>query len=204
MKKTIFFCLLISVLAIPASAQNTIKMGFGIATNLNFGNLMSQTTPFYSGAAKFILDFNNFRLEPFFGSFSNTVDYGENGTTFESIELKQSLIGVNFEYLFKKENSLFFLGMGIGKSSVSRTSKMPLNNNSSSANDYSGLVFLPTIGGEYFFAPEFSAGIEINYPFYTLEGTDEYHYGNSNEKADQKMTGSGLFTYLTVKYFFAY
>lgn len=203
MKKFGIIYLLFFVFSVSSVAQSNMKMGIGIATNLNYSNMSSSSAPFYNSAAKFVIDFNEIRIEPFFGMTNRTEEYGVGGTTMQTLEYKQSYFGVNFEYLIRKESSLLFIGIGIGKTSVSRTNEIPINNNYRSSDDLSGIVFTPVIGGDYFFAPEFSAGVEIAYPFYKLEGTEESSSGNNTQKVDQKSSANGINTYFTVKYFFA-
>ncbi len=184
-----------------AYSQSLSKVGFGVSTNF------SLSTAGFQNAANISLDFGNIRFAPFIaiGNSTNTVEPDPNPTS-QSSEYKMNtlLFGSNVLFLFQKENSLFYIGAGIGyqKSVDSQENKYGIFSRKYET-DMGGLAIIPTIGGEYSLSPEFALGVEINYQILSLSGSytrTETNYPDVKEKETSDFSSLGA--YFTARYFF--
>jgi len=183
-------------------SQSMSKIGLGVSTNFSVTNVGFQNS------ANVSFDFGNIRIGPFIalGNISNTYEPDPNPTHYSTEYITNTLLfGSNFLFLFKKENSLFYIGGGIGyqKSVDSRENKSGSFNSQKYETDMSGLAIIPTIGGEYSISPEFALGVEINYQILSLTGSYTGTQTNSSdEKTKETSDFSTLGAYFTARYFF--
>lgn len=183
-------------------SQSISKVGFGVSTNFSVTNLG------YQNAANVSIDFGNIRIAPFIAMGTSTRSYEPepNPENYKNNYKENTLLfGANFLFLFQKENSLFYLGSGIGfENSVSSHESISGNYTQKEETDLGGLVIIPTLGGEYMLAPEFALGVEINYQVFFLSGTtvqSATNYSDNKRKLTSDFSTLGAF--FTARYFFS-
>lgn len=189
MRKIFLSVVFLAIINSFAFAQ--VKVGVGIATNLNFTNLTSHFSPFITSAIKIPIDIGNLRIEPFFGKTSAELKETLSGQS-QITEMSQLVFGGSINFLFKRDDSQYFVGFGMAKSNYETITDF-------NKTDLSGWIFYPQIGGEYFFSEYFMLGIELNYTFTNLTGSNFSSYNGT--KRELKFSLNGTNTFLTARYF---
>lgn len=183
-----------------SNAQTPVKLGIGVSTNF------SATNTGYQNAAKISLDFGNLRFEPFVAvvkSKQKREPDPNSNNSFDTDSQQSLLLGSNFIFLVQNEKSHLYFGAGIGYEKITYSNEY--KSGSSFGNyDYerSGLVLIPTIGGEYFLSSEFSFGVEINYQILNLSGSStETGNNQSTYRAKNTYEVSTIGAYFTARYY---
>lgn len=181
MKKFTLGIFILCLFSQVAFARDGSNVGIGASYGVNL--VVGEAGPVMLNLSYFYLPINasaSFRIEPFFMIYNESKTTQTQGSSLKSESSTTGInIGGGFFYLFQGNKSLVpYLGLRIGYGSTSGSAK---TGNSSSDHSQGSLLLGGVLGGDYYLAPNFSLGVEmqlsyINYFEPSNGNYSEYSY----------------------------